>query len=489
MAGIWDDVNTSIFNPEKPNDPGVISDVRRALGQTAAGFGSTLRDLGLEETGGDLERYGTGVVRRNPSEIKSFEDVLSRPLTTAREAVGEVVPQVGLAVGGQLIGRTVGGLLGAPLGPLGIIAGQQVGGLVGGLAPIAAQTYGGIRSEQRAAGIDDRPRALGATIPAAALERFGGAERIAGKIAGEGTKFLARESGEALWKAMGKQAIRGGLEETITEIPQTALERYGAYNSLTDAEAIDEYGVAGAKAFLGGGAIRAGLSSVAGTRQSDGEFDLTQPDTSTTQQATTGTLTGLDRASLLGNPYAAANPLGGAYANSSLVSPAILNQETDLTTPAAPAAPVAGTTAPVTETKPAVASIFSPLDEELNGLGIKPTKKARGIYEYMVSKGIDPASPEAEPVLNALAQNKPNEARTAVAEIIRARSPRGAGIPSVSQPAGGLGGGALSFRESWELQDHLLLLQEGMYSPPEPLEPLFNKLALFQSSPANRLPL
>jgi hypothetical protein len=50
-------------------------------------------------------------------------------------------------------------------------------------------------------------------------------------------------------------------------------------------------------------------------------------------------------------------------------------------------------------------------------------------------------------------------------------------------------GGALSFRESWELQDHLLLLQEGMYSPPEPLEPLFNKLALFQSSPANHLPL
>jgi hypothetical protein len=437
MAGIWDDVNTSIFNPEKPNDPGVISDVRRALGQTAAGFGSTLRDLGLEDTGGDLERYGTGVVRRNPSEIKSFEDVLSRPFTTAREAVGEVVPQVGLAVGGQLIGRTVGGLLGAPLGPLGIIAGQQVGGLVGGLAPIAAQTYGGIRSEQREAGIDDRPRALGATIPAAALERFGGAERIAGKIAGEGTKFLARESGEALWKAMGKQAIRGGLEETITEIPQTALERYGAYKSLTDAEAIDEYGVAGAKAFLGGGAIRAGLSAVAGTRQPESEFDLTQSDADKEQKPALG----LQYSPLAGTPIVF--PDGSVALNGEQemlartgIKPEAL--ETDLTTPAETTA----ATENVAETKPAVASIFSPLDEELNGLGIKPTRNSRSIYQYMVSKDIDPASPEAEPVLNALATNKPGDARKAVAEIIRARSPRGTGIPSVSQPAGGLGGGS-----------------------------------------------
>jgi hypothetical protein len=49
--------------------------------------------------------------------------------------------------------------------------------------------------------------------------------------------------------------------------------------------------------------------------------------------------------------------------------------------------------------------------------------------------------------------------------------------------------GALSFRESWEIQDHLLLLQEGMFSPPEPLEPLFNKLAFFQAQPGNHLPL
>ena len=81
---------------ERPNAPGLMSDVRRATGQFVAGAGSTLRDLGAEDVGGAVEQYGADVVRRNPSEIQSFDDVLSRPFTTAREAVGEVAPQVGL---------------------------------------------------------------------------------------------------------------------------------------------------------------------------------------------------------------------------------------------------------------------------------------------------------------------------------------------------------------------------------------------------------
>jgi hypothetical protein len=49
--------------------------------------------------------------------------------------------------------------------------------------------------------------------------------------------------------------------------------------------------------------------------------------------------------------------------------------------------------------------------------------------------------------------------------------------------------GALSFREAWEMQDHLLLLGEGEFDPPTLLEEHFNKLAFFQSPPANHLPL
>lgn len=267
---------------ERPNAPGLMSDVRRASGQFVSGLGSTLRDIGAEGVGGELEQYGTGVVQRNPSEIRSFEDVLSRPFTTAREAVGEVAPQVGLALGG----RVVGGLLGLPFGPMGVAAGQFLGGLL----PTAAQTYGGIRTEQRAAGIDERGRALAVTIPAALLERFGGAERVALRVAGEGTEFLQRAAGTGFAKNVGKQFVRGGAEELITEIPQTGLERYGVTGEtadLTSPEALSEYGVAGAKAFLGGGTVRAGLSSLAGTRK---EPTVTiQPDgTITSDQPVTG---------------------------------------------------------------------------------------------------------------------------------------------------------------------------------------------------------
>jgi len=293
------EANTSIFGsgilpdsyyapsapaPTRPtSSPGFTSDIARASGQFVSGVGSTLRDLGAEDIGGAVEQYGTGVVQRNPSEIRSFGDVLSRPFTTTREAVGEVIPQVGLALGGRAAGALAGGLIAGPPGAL-------VGGFLGGLAPVAAQTYGGIRSEQREKGIDERGRALAVTIPAALLERFGGPERLALKVAGEGTEFLRRLVGTGFTKNAAKQFARGGIEELVTELPQTALERYGVSGQtadLTSPEALSEYGVAGAKSFLGGGAIRAGLSSLAGTRQ---EPTVTiQPDgTITSDQPLTG---------------------------------------------------------------------------------------------------------------------------------------------------------------------------------------------------------
>jgi hypothetical protein len=99
------------------------------------------------------------------------------------------------------------------------------------------------------------------------------------------------------------------------------------------------------------------------------------------------------------------------------------------------------TVAVAEEAKQPTPSIFSALDTELLKQGVKPTKNSRELYQYMVAENIDPASPEAEPVLNALANSKLGEARKAVGEIIRARSPRGAGISTVSQPAGSVGVG------------------------------------------------
>ena len=288
MANIWDDLEKQALAVAKPEEniwdklekeamglgekpqTGFISDIKRGTGQIISGVGSSLRDLGAEDTGAAIEAYGDKVIRRNPSQINTFEDVLDKPFTTGREAVGEVLPQIGGVVGGQVAGRVIGGALGIPFGPAGVAVGQQVGGFAGSLLTSAATTYGGIRSEQRETGQNDISRAIATAIPATALERFAGAERIAGKVVGKGTNFLARETGESVTGNLVRQGLRGGIEEAITEIPQTALERVGAFKDIASPEAFDEYGVAGVKAFIGGGAVRSGLSAFAGVRDQPG---------------------------------------------------------------------------------------------------------------------------------------------------------------------------------------------------------------------------
>lgn len=242
---------------------GLVPDIKRGFGQTVGGVGSTMQDLGMPDAGRAVENYGKRIVLENPSQINSFGDVLDKPLVTAREAVGEVVPQAGTALAGSTIGRIAGGALGLPFGPPGVALGSTIGGFAGGLLPIAAQTYGGIRAEQREQGIDDKERALLATVPATALERLG-VEQIATRLGTKGLKNFATDKlkpGETTWGYAGRQAMKTGLVEgPFTEIPQTALERYGAYKDLTSEEALNEYGVAGVKGYVGGVAVGGAMS-------------------------------------------------------------------------------------------------------------------------------------------------------------------------------------------------------------------------------------
>jgi hypothetical protein len=292
MASIWDDLESQGPSPEKTpvakattggsiwdsleapatetskNAPGFIADIKRGTGQVVSSFGSTLQDLGAEGVGESIEKYGKEVVTRNPSQINTVEQAISSPFTTAREAVGEIVPQVGTAVGFGIGGRIIGGALGSLAGPAGTVVGQQVGGVAGAYLGNLAQSYGGIRSEQRASGDEDIVRALGSGAVSAGLDTALGAERIATKVLGKGSSFIARESGEKLLPHVGKQFARGFAEEAGTEVLQTGIERFGAFKDLTGDEALNEYGLAAIKGGFGGGAVRGGLASVAGQRDS-----------------------------------------------------------------------------------------------------------------------------------------------------------------------------------------------------------------------------
>lgn len=260
------------YNPQDWADPvekpSLVGDIKRAYGQGVSSVGSTLQDLGFDQFGRRVEDYGTDIAERYPSEIQSFSDVLDKPLTTVREATGELVPQAGAVIGGTLAGRAIGTGIGALTGPLAPVAMPllgTVGGFVGGLVPITAQTYGGIRQEQREQGIDDKGRALLATAPAVALERLG-VEKLAGGLASKGIRGIAREAadeGQSFLGYVGRQAVKGGITEgPLTEVPQTALERFGAYKDTLSQEAFDEYGVAGAKGFAGGAVFSGGIAAV-----------------------------------------------------------------------------------------------------------------------------------------------------------------------------------------------------------------------------------
>lgn len=277
----------------KVSSPGMWTSVKRGVGQVESALGSTARDLGADRAGRALESYGEDVTFRNPAAVNTVSEALSSPWQTAKEAVGELVPQVGFSAATALGGRALGGLAGAALGPAGVVAGQAAGGAAGAYLGNLAQEYGGIRAEQREAGREDKTRALAAGGAAAALDTAFGAERLVNKIGNKGLDFLSRGAGEKLAPHVLKQTGLGIAGEAGTEVVQTALERTGAFKGLTGEDALNEYGMAAIKGGIGGGAIRGGMSLFAGQRAADAggndvaqafeNKDTIQPDITTQQ--------------------------------------------------------------------------------------------------------------------------------------------------------------------------------------------------------------
>jgi hypothetical protein len=260
----------------KFNKPGFMSDIKRGTGQAIGAIGSTARDLGLPTIGKAVEGYGEDVAYRNPSQINTVGEAVRSPLTTIRESVGEIIPQIGTSLGAGMAGRFVGGAIGSLAGPGGTVAGQAIGGAAGTYLGNLAQSYGGIRAEQREQGIEDKGRAAAAGAGSAVLDTAFGAERVVNKFLTKGSDILAREAGTSLLKNVGKQTAIGVGTESLTEGVQTGIERYGAYKPLTGDEALNEYGLAMIKGGIGGGVVRGGLASISGERPVEGGNDIQQ---------------------------------------------------------------------------------------------------------------------------------------------------------------------------------------------------------------------
>ncbi|MCH9834875.1 hypothetical protein K0U83_04400 [bacterium] len=253
----------------------IIDDSQRAFGQMASGIGSALRDVGADSVGPALEQFGGDIARRNPSKINSFQDIVDSPLVTAGEAVGETGFEVGryatLGAAGTAAGAALGAGLTAATGGLAaptIPVFAFLGNRVANWTATFAQTYGGIRSEQREAGIDNKDRAAAAAFGSSALDFLLGPEmRVMRAISSPVTKAITKPTtavqardllAQGVPAGTGRYGVNAAIDaggEFGTEIAQTGLERFGAEKDLTSADALNEYAVAGIKGGIGGAAL------------------------------------------------------------------------------------------------------------------------------------------------------------------------------------------------------------------------------------------
>jgi hypothetical protein len=248
---------------------GMVDATQRRMGQMAAGAGSTVRDLSGDSFGQGLENYGQGVIENNPSKISSVSDIPDMPGQFVREGIGMVAPDVVNAVAGSAAGAAIGTALAPATFGISVPVGAVLGGLAGRFLPSLFETYGSIRREQRESGMDERGLAFGAASGSAALEALLGPEaKLAAQAARRGTRAAVEEAGKVsvreardllgrgAAKNLGRDAVvQAAVEGPLTEVPQSAIERFGAGKSLTDEEAQTEYGLGAAFGALGGGVV------------------------------------------------------------------------------------------------------------------------------------------------------------------------------------------------------------------------------------------
>lgn len=150
----------------------------------------------------------------------------------------EFVPQFAGAVGASVFG--------SPLAGAAVLA-----------APTAVSTYGEARESQRQQGVYDPLRAGLVAAAAGGLDVLGVGRMLPGKGA------LVQEVFEQGLKGAAKQGAKTAGEEALTEVGQTALQRYGGYQDLTSPEAIQEYAFSGLAGGILGGGIGAGRAALA----------------------------------------------------------------------------------------------------------------------------------------------------------------------------------------------------------------------------------
>lgn len=233
----------------------LISSGRTAIG-ALTGSAEEAASAGLERGEAISKKYADQVSLDKVKKAYEKDGVLS--------AAGEAISQVPAALAEQApnLAATFGtARAGAALGSFAGPVGTVVGGLAGAALPSLIQQFGGNierqATEQKARGEAlniDTTAAGAAALPQAALDvagtfiPLGGrlvskltgipASALVGKTAAQATKL----ADEKLLATLAKGTATGAIAEIPTEIAQQMMERAQAGLSLSDADALKEYG-------------------------------------------------------------------------------------------------------------------------------------------------------------------------------------------------------------------------------------------------------
>jgi len=270
-----------------PPEGGLKASLMSTAGQYIKGAGQAAADFipGVSQAN-PVSTYGQSVIDANPTAINKLSDVIDKPVTAVKEAVGNVAPSVAGALGIRALGQGITAVapFTGPAAPFVAGAGQAIS-WGGPIAMAALSSYGGIRGKQiekdpdaTSSGTDKAIAALGAATVGAIEQKFGPQDWATKLVTKEGRDQLAKMMASTTLKgAVVKGAGKGALVEGAEELVQNPVEQLAAYDNPLTKESLEETALGGVMGAIGGGV--AGGAFGGGARRSPQAIDRIQEQT------------------------------------------------------------------------------------------------------------------------------------------------------------------------------------------------------------------
>ena len=265
----WSSVGDAVDASGKPKEIGGFkAAAKQTIGHSIKGIGQLASDYVGADQDNAVKRYGQSVVDANPTSVHGFGDIVDKPLTTIKEAVGNAAGSMAGIVGSGALGRGIA-MIPHPVA-------KAVGAGIAAAGPIIAgalPSYSGIREAQIN---DNSGNESDATSKALALagagtvglieSKFGPQEWALSAMTKAGRDKLAQKFGESFAKsvpgAIGKGALRGGAIEGAEELVQNPVEQLASYQNPTTAESLKDTAFGGVMGAIGGGVLGGGMAPI-----------------------------------------------------------------------------------------------------------------------------------------------------------------------------------------------------------------------------------